>query len=107
MLDLRTRTIAIKVNGEWYSVRFKPKFWGRVKDVTVWKSTENKPNGVFSRYNTEISHQDISTVEVLKCLGGKSNTMLQRFCERFAGRSQAANRTTKIRCDIDDVSIFN
>ena len=68
MLDLRTRTIAIKVNGEWYSVRFKPKFWGRVKDVTVWKSTENKPNGVFSRYNTEISHQDISTVEVLKCV---------------------------------------
>ena len=68
MLDLRTRSIAIKVNGEWYSVRFKPKFWGRVKDVTVWKSTENKPNGVFSRYNTEISHQDISTVEVLKCV---------------------------------------
>lgn len=68
MLDLRTRTIAIKVNGEWYSVRFKPKFGGRVKDVTVCKSIENKPNGVFSWYDTEISHQDISTVEVLKCV---------------------------------------
>ncbi|MCI8811579.1 MAG: hypothetical protein HFF84_16110 [Oscillibacter sp.] len=83
MLDLRIRTIAIKVNGEWYSISFKPKFLGRIKDITVRKSAENKPNGVFGWCDAEISHQDISTVEVLKCVRWEIKEDVTRFLRKI------------------------
>ena len=66
MLDLRRRDITIKVNGAWYAISFKPKFLGRVKDVSVWKADENSPTGFFGRYDTEIHYEDMSTPEVLQ-----------------------------------------
>ncbi len=83
MLDLRRRTIAIKVNGEWYSIDFKPKFLGRVKDVSVWKSVENAPTGVFVPCDIETSHHDISTVEALVSIWREVKYDAIRFLQRL------------------------
>ena len=45
MLDLRLRLITFEMNGVWYSVRFRPAAFGRVKDVAI--SCSNKEYGFF------------------------------------------------------------
>ncbi len=68
MIDLRSRSIKVKLDNQWYCVTFKPKFLGRVKNVKVWKvEKEDSSNLAFlTPYKTEVEIIDYSTVQVMK-----------------------------------------
>lgn len=83
MLNLSRRDIRIKIGGEWYSISFRPRLLGRVKDVSVWKSVQYRSNGVFVPYKTEISHSDFSTVEVLKTIWWEIQADFTGFARRL------------------------
>ena len=68
MIDLKSRSIDVKLDNQWYCVTFKPKFLGRVKNVEVWK-IEKKDSSRLSfltPYKTEVEILNYSTVQVMK-----------------------------------------
>ena len=64
MLDLRLRLITFEMNGVWYSVRFRPAAFGRVKDVAI--SCSNKEYGFFYHCTAKIAPQNTTAAQALK-----------------------------------------
>ena len=69
MLDLRLRLITFEMNGVWYSVRFRPAAFGRVKDVAI--SCSNKEYGFFYPCNAKIVPQNTTAAQALTMFWGE------------------------------------